>query len=277
MAGAFGVSRWLRSPLYGIGPNDWMAYAGAAVLLALAHPGYRVTCQRAAPCASILRWRCGRTEALIPSARSAARADPRQSQKEGEMRRCDVIAGLWLVVVLFVPAGRPAAAARAGLVFATFAETPQQLQNVAYFVESVRTFAGAMKDARFLVYAPAPLLAGEPVLLRRLEALRAEARPGTAPEDALAFPFARKVFAAALAGAILSQLARQEMVELDLRYNFPLFFKEMFGAEREFDSIADVVTLRHESYFRNPAPDWEKKLKGPPEKVKWFTDRFIRK
>jgi hypothetical protein len=36
MAGAFGVSRWLRSPLYGIGPNDWMAYAGAAVLLALA-------------------------------------------------------------------------------------------------------------------------------------------------------------------------------------------------------------------------------------------------
>jgi len=37
------------------------------------------------------------------------------------------------------------------------------------------------------------------------------------------------------------------------------------------------VTLRHESHFRNPAPDWKKKLKGPPEKVKWVTDRFVRR
>jgi putative ABC transport system permease protein len=34
LAGAFGVSRWLRSLLYGIGPNDWVTFASAAVLLA---------------------------------------------------------------------------------------------------------------------------------------------------------------------------------------------------------------------------------------------------
>jgi putative ABC transport system permease protein len=36
LAGAFGVSRWLRSLLYGIGPHDWVTFASAAVLLAVA-------------------------------------------------------------------------------------------------------------------------------------------------------------------------------------------------------------------------------------------------
>lgn len=314
----------------------------------------------------------------------------------------------------FAPQHGGSAASRDHLVFATFAETPRQLDNTALLAESVRTFAGALKDARLLAYAPAPVLAGESARLRTLDALHVETRTATAPRDALAFPFARKVFAAAqaetelkdraevlawmdddtivleeprefllasgvslafrpvthqrigslydepadafwtrvydklsvpaaaifpvvtpadnrklrayfnagllvvrperailrrwatsfpilyrdavfadwcrqdqgknlflhqaaLAGAVLGHLDRREMVELDLRYNFPLFFKEMFGAEREFHSIADVVTLRHESYFRSPAPGWENSLAGPPEKVKWIRERFAGK
>jgi len=41
----------------------------------------------------------------------------------------------------------------------------------------------------------------------------------------------------------------------------------MFGAKRAFDDITEVVTFRHESYFRKPAQDWDKKLKGPADRI----------
>lgn len=74
----------------------------------------------------------------------------------------------------------------------------------------------------------------------------------------------------ALAGAILTHLARDEMQELSSRINYPIFFEQMFGAKRVFDDITDVVTFRHESYFREPAPDWEKKIKGPSDRIAWI-------
>ncbi len=83
------------------------------------------------------------------------------------------------------------------------------------------------------------------------------------------------VHQAALAGAVLSRVPRAEMVELSPRYNMPLFFKQMYGALREFDSVAGIVTLRHDVYFQDPAPDWRTRLKGPPAKVKWLTDRLV--
>ena len=79
---------------------------------------------------------------------------------------------------------------------------------------------------------------------------------------------------AALAGAVLNLLGKQEMVQLSDLYNYPLFFKETRGAAREFDTINDVVTLRYESFFRNPPRGWEKKLKGPPAAVSWLKERF---
>lgn len=78
----------------------------------------------------------------------------------------------------------------------------------------------------------------------------------------------------ALVGAVCHRLAQSQMLELSDRYNYPLFFKQQFGATAEFDDITDVVTLRHDTYFRNPDPDWATKLKGPPEKIAWLKSRM---
>ena len=74
----------------------------------------------------------------------------------------------------------------------------------------------------------------------------------------------------ALVGAILGRLQRCEMVELSARYNYPMFFKEMFGALEAFDSLAEVATMRYDVYFRNPAPDRHVRLKGPPDRIAWL-------
>jgi hypothetical protein len=81
----------------------------------------------------------------------------------------------------------------------------------------------------------------------------------------------------ALVGAVLNSLRRDEMVELSERYNYPVFFKEMFGAEAEFDTLDAVVTLRYDVYFRNPAPDWAEKLKGPADRIAWLKQRLGRR
>jgi hypothetical protein len=80
----------------------------------------------------------------------------------------------------------------------------------------------------------------------------------------------------ALVGAVLKRLRREEMTELSARYNYPLFFKEMFGAREKFDSLADVVTLRYDVYFQNPAPDWHTKVKGPADRIAWLRERLGR-
>jgi len=79
---------------------------------------------------------------------------------------------------------------------------------------------------------------------------------------------------AALAGAILSHCRREEMAQLPDGYNYPIFFKEMYGAEREFASLEGVVTLRYDEYFRKPAPDWADRLKGPAATISWLEDRL---
>jgi len=80
---------------------------------------------------------------------------------------------------------------------------------------------------------------------------------------------------AALVAGPLHLLKHDEMIELPDTYNYPLFFKEMFGAPEEFDSIENVVTLRHESYFRNPSPDWAERLKGSPEVISWLKENLV--
>jgi len=66
------------------------------------------------------------------------------------------------------------------------------------------------------------------------------------------------------------------MIEFSPRVNYPIFFEQMFGAKRTFDDITEVVTFRHESYFRKPAPDWDKKLKGPADKITWVKKHLQR-
>ena len=75
---------------------------------------------------------------------------------------------------------------------------------------------------------------------------------------------------AALSGAIMKRLEKNEMAPLPDGYNYPMFFKEMYGADKAFDTLDGVVTLRYDVYFRNPAPNWSAKLKGPAETVSWL-------
>ncbi|MCX5752093.1 MAG: hypothetical protein NTW97_00445 [Candidatus Krumholzibacteria bacterium] len=79
---------------------------------------------------------------------------------------------------------------------------------------------------------------------------------------------------AALSGAIMKLLGRDEMTLLPDGYNYPLFFKETYGADKPFDTLDGVVTLRYDAYFRNPAPDGSAKLKGSAETVSWLEKRL---
>jgi len=80
----------------------------------------------------------------------------------------------------------------------------------------------------------------------------------------------------ALVGAILTSVRREEMVELSELYNYPIFFKEMFGAEKDFHSIDQVVTLRYDVYFRDPEPDWSEKLTGSRDTIQWLEERLAK-
>ena len=79
---------------------------------------------------------------------------------------------------------------------------------------------------------------------------------------------------AALTGAILSKLTAQDLLDLPDRYNYPIFFHERYEAARTFDSIEGIATLRHDVYFRNPAPGWSDRLKGPADKIQWLRQRL---
>jgi hypothetical protein len=74
----------------------------------------------------------------------------------------------------------------------------------------------------------------------------------------------------ALTCAVLNHLRPEERLKLSGRINYPIFFQDTFGAARTFNDLTGVVTLRHESYFRDPAPDWEQKLKGPADRIAWI-------
>ena len=78
----------------------------------------------------------------------------------------------------------------------------------------------------------------------------------------------------ALVGAVLNTLKHDEMVELPLEYNYPLFFHQMFEAATEFESLDGIVTMRYDFYFRNPDPQWAEKLSGPREKIAWLKERL---
>jgi hypothetical protein len=300
------------------------------------------------------------------------------------------------------------------IVFATFAEQPQQLDNIRIMSESIRRFGGEYQNAPIWLYVPQALKDRESGALNRLSELNVEIKTSTAPEDALWFFFARKVFAsgqaeaeaegkaailawldddtivlqeprefilpknkslgyrpvmhknigllyaepvdafwarayekmsvpesslfpmvtpadgdtirpyfnagcmvvrpeqhilrrwgeyfttlyqdslladfcrqdiakrifihqAALTGAILNHVERNKMLEFSNRINYPIFFKEMFGAKRDFRNLQDVVTFRYETYFRNPAPDWHEQLQGPADKIDWLKQHLNRK
>jgi hypothetical protein len=78
----------------------------------------------------------------------------------------------------------------------------------------------------------------------------------------------------ALSCEIIKTVSQDEMTRLSDYVNYPMFFKEMFGADQEYDDLSDVVTLRYDVYFRNPAPDWAEKLNAPDDIIVWLKERL---
>lgn len=81
-------------------------------------------------------------------------------------------------------------------------------------------------------------------------------------------------FQVVLTGAFLNSLGREEMLEFPDRINYPIFFREMFGAKRDFHDITDAVTVRYEHFFADPPEGWERRLKGPADKIAWIKARL---
>jgi hypothetical protein len=89
--------------------------------------------------------------------------------------------------------------------------------------------------------------------------------------------FSKRLFLhqAALTAAVLNHLDPEELYLFSDQINYPVFFKEIFGARKEFLDISEAITIRHESYFRNPDPEWHTKLKGPEDKVEWIKEHLV--
>lgn len=297
------------------------------------------------------------------------------------------------------------------IIFAGFAEGAEQLSHMLVFVESVRKFAGSFRDAPVWIYVPEGSTEKYKRILEKISALNAHIYESVAPEEALEYYFARKVFAAAeaeakaadkaevlswldedtiilkepkdfllahdkslgyrpvmhqnigslysdppdefwsrvyknlsipksalfpmvapadqrtlrpyfnaglmvvrpkrgilrkwpgnfkklyqdpvfaemcqkdvykkiflhqaaLVGAILNTLKKEEMFEFSPNYNYPLFFHEKFEATRKFGDISDAYTTRYDIYFRKPTPGWSERLKGPEEIIAWLKEKF---
>lgn len=81
-------------------------------------------------------------------------------------------------------------------------------------------------------------------------------------------------FQVALTGAILNNLKRVEMMQLSDRINYPIFFREMFGAKRDFHDITNATTIRYEFFFNDPPDGWDKQLTGPADRIAWLKEHF---
>ena len=81
----------------------------------------------------------------------------------------------------------------------------------------------------------------------------------------------------ALVGAVLHNASRNELVELNDRYNYPAFFHKQFAAEKPFDDLTNVVTVRTEVLLKNAGPDWATELKGPATILEWLRTHLAEK
>jgi hypothetical protein len=368
-------------------------------------------CQRRESCLESLRWVCSLAKSGAGSRFAVNRCIVHVSEED---KPVNSLSPLWVWIVasgMLVPCLASAAGTGQPIVFATFAEDSNSLRNVLLMAESIRTFGGKYKDAPIWAYMPAALVDEEAETLEGFVRLNVDVRTSEAPQAAMWFYFAAKVFASAkaeaeakgvadilawldedtivlqepgefllpkgkslgyrpvmhkniglhhaepvdafwgrafellsvpetslfpmvtpadgdtirpyfnagclvvrperglmakwaecfttlyrdslmtemckadpkkrifihqvaLAGAVLTHLERAEMIEFSSRINYPIFFEQMFGAKRVFDDITGVVTFRHESYFRKPAPDWDKTLKGPADRITWIKEHL---
>ena len=78
----------------------------------------------------------------------------------------------------------------------------------------------------------------------------------------------------ALVGPALNHLSKEQVRELPAGYNYPIFFHRQYESSVVFDSLEGVRTLRYDTYFRNPDPEWRSMLKGPEHLIKWLASRL---
>jgi len=79
----------------------------------------------------------------------------------------------------------------------------------------------------------------------------------------------------ALTAAVLNHLNPDQLCLFSDKINYPVFFKEMFGASKEFVDITEAITIRHESYFRDPDPEWHNKLIGSADRIEWIEENLV--
>jgi hypothetical protein len=75
---------------------------------------------------------------------------------------------------------------------------------------------------------------------------------------------------------LLNTVSKDQMIELPDTYNYPIFFHQQYETIDEFCSIEDVITLRYDVYFRDPDPEWSKKLIGSSAVIEWLAERLGR-
>ncbi len=98
---------------------------------------------------------------------------------------------------VFSGCGRPGHDIEEPLVFTTFVEFPDELARLSVMVESLRTFGGRYRAAPFWAYIADEILAADPEALDAAQALGADIRTISIPDDAAWYFLSRKVFAAA--------------------------------------------------------------------------------
>jgi hypothetical protein len=77
----------------------------------------------------------------------------------------------------------------------------------------------------------------------------------------------------ALAGAVLNMLEPEEMSGLDDRYNYPLFFFEKYPVEKQFKSLDDAITIRHDGIMYQDK-EWKEKMKDTSKIAVWIKKEF---
>lgn len=144
------------------------------------------------------------------------------------------------------------------LVFATYADTTKELKNVIRLVESIRTFAGQLRDAPVLVYVPEDIDIEDGTLFVELKTHGVEIGKVQIPDKAKWFYYAGKVYAAAAAEEAVEDTADvlvwldEDTVVLDEPRDFAL------GPETSF---AYVPVMHNRSGTRledPPGPFWNR-------------------
>lgn len=132
---------------------------------------------------------------------------------------CKAIALICIVVLFLVPGGvaqtegeeqvnTSSTGSPLDYVFAVFAEGPEALDNVYFLVESVRQYAGSLKDSPVWVYVPDDIEVAIKDIEQRFAPLGAEIKESHTPEESRWLFFAGKTYAAGEAEAAAAGKAK---------------------------------------------------------------------